>query len=192
MKHFSDQEILQAIRQGQDTEVIKSLYVNLLPKVKKHVLANSGSLEDAYDVFQDGVMVFYKLVVTGKFDDDKYSIHGFVFTICKNLWINLVKKRASTQNREQNVEKDAFDQSVLENIIDTERAEALHQVFQSLGDKCTEIMTLFFYHRLSLKEIAEKLGDMSEDAVKVKNHRCKKMLTDKIRNNKQLIELLRN
>lgn len=192
MKHFSDQEILQAIRKGQDAEVLKSLYTSLLPKVKKHVLANRGSLDDAYDVFQDAVMVFYKLVVTGKFDPEKYSVHGFMFTLCKNLWVNLVKKRASSLNREQKVETDTFDQTILENIIDTEKTDALHQVFQSLGDKCTEILTLFFYHRLSLKEIAEKLGNMSEDAVKVKSHRCKKVLTDKIRDNKRLIELLRN
>lgn len=192
MNQLSDQEILQAIRKGQDSVALEFLYATLLPKVKKHVCSNSGNLDDAYDVFQDGVMVFYRLVIGGKFDHNKYTVHGFLFTVCKNLWINLVKKRASTLNREQNIEKDTLNPSVLESLIDGEKRTAMEKLFNALGDKCTEILTMFFYHKLSLKEIAEKMGDMSEDAVKVKSHRCKKLLTDRIRGNKHLIELLKN
>jgi len=191
MRSFSDQEIVQAIRQGQDSKVIDSLYETLLPKVKKHVRSNGGSLDDAYDVFQESVIVFYKLVVNEKFDSDKYKVHGFVYTICKNLWINLVKKRISDQNRERKVEKDDSEFSLLDNIINAERKTALDQVFQTLGEKCTEILTQFYYHRLSLKEIAKEIN-MTEDSVKVKSHRCKKLLADKIKGNKYLMDQLRN
>lgn len=188
----SDQEILKAIRNGQDKKAIEFLYATILPKVKKHVCANSGSLDDAYDVFQDAVMAFYRLVISERFDDSKYSVQGFMFTLCKNLWINLVKKRASTLSREQNVELNNHNPTVLENLISVEKKTALDNLFNSLGDKCTKILNLFYYQRLSIKEIAEKLGDMSEDAVKVKSHRCKKLLTDKIKGNESLIELLKN
>lgn len=192
MKHFSDQEILEAICKGQDAEVIDSLYATVLPNVKKHVLTNGGTLDDAFDVFQDALMVFYKLAATRKFDADKYKVHGFVFTICKNLWINQMKKKASSFNWEKKREKERFDDTVLDNIITTERKVALDQLFQTLGEKCIEILTMFFYNRFSFREIAEKLGDMSEDAVKVKSHRCKKLLAEKIKGNKLLIEQLRN
>jgi len=192
MKSFSDQEILQAIRKGQDTEVIDSLYTTILPKIKKHVCNNGGSLDDAYDVFQEAIIVFYKVVITDRFDSEKYNVHGFLHTICKNQWINLIKKRINSQNREKKVEKEEQGATALEDLILTERKTALNQLFNSLGDKCTEILTLFFHQQLSLKEISQKLGNMSEDAVKVKSHRCKKLLTDKIRGNNHLIQLLRN
>jgi len=191
MKYFTDQEIIQAIRKGQDTEVIDTLYASLLPKVKKHVSSNGGSLDDAYDVFQDAIMVFYKLVINDKYDSEKYKVHGFVLTICKNLWINLIKKRASSLNREKSVERGEFEADVLDNLISQERKSALDQAFQALGEKCTEILVLFFYQKLSFKEIAQKLGDMSEDAVKVKSHRCKKQLADRIKGNERLTEQLR-
>ena len=192
MSHFSDQEILKAISKGQDTEAIDSLYKSVLPNVKKHVVNNGGSLDDAFDVFQEALMVFYKLAVSQKFESAKYKIHGFVFTISKNLWINQARKKASSQNWEKTREKEDFDSTVLDNLIDNERKTALELVFQTLGEKCTEILTLFFYNKLSLKEIAEKLGDRSEDAVKVKSHRCKKLLAEKIKGNKYLLEQLRN
>ena len=192
MKQFSDQEILHAILKGKDTEVIESLYATVLPKVKKHVCNNGGSLDDAYDVFQEAIMVFYKVVVSNRFDHEKYNIHGFLHTICKNQWINLVKKRINSQNRESKVEKDNPESTALEEIISIERKNAMNQLFDSLGDKCAEILTLFFQQQLSLKEIALKLGNMNEDAVKVKSHRCRKLLTERIRGNQPLIELLRN
>lgn len=192
MGHFSDQEIIEAISKGRDKEVIDSLYATVLPNVKKHVVGNGGSLDDAFDLFQEALMVFYRLAVTGKFDGTKYKVHGFVFTICKNLWINQMKKKATSQNWEKKREKDGWDDTVLDNIITIERKTALDQLFQTLGDKCIEILTLFFYNKLSLREISEKLGDMSEDAVKVKSHRCKKLLADKVKGNKYLMEQLRN
>ena len=120
MKQFSDQEILHAILKGKDTEVIESLYATVLPKVKKHVCNNGGSLDDAYDVFQEAIMVFYKVVVSNRFDHEKYNIHGFLHTICKNQWINLVKKRINSQNRESKVEKDNPESTALEEIISIE------------------------------------------------------------------------
>lgn len=192
MSSFSDEEIIHAIRQGQDAKVIESLYATLLPKVKKHIRSNNGSLDDAYDVFQDAVMVFYRLVVTEKFDSSKYKIQGFVFTISKNLWVNLVKKRASTQNREQVVAGEELESSILDAIIRNEKKKAWDQVFELLGDKCKEILVMFYYHRFSLKEIAQKLGYTSEDSVKVKSHRCKKTLADVIKDNRYLMEQLRH
>ena len=192
MKSFTDPEILHAIREGRDDTVIESLYASLLPRVKKHVLLNGGSLDDAYDVFQDALMVFYKLVIKEKYDSEKYTIGGFLYTISKHLWINLVKKRSNSLNRERKVEKDELEFTILENIIQMERKAALDQVFQSLGEKCLEILTLFFYHRLSLKEISQKLGYASEGTVKVKSHRCRKLLSDKIKGNKYLMDHLRN
>jgi RNA polymerase sigma factor (sigma-70 family) len=192
MSHFSNQEIIEAISKGNDTEVINSLYATVLPNVKKHVLGNGGSLDDAFDLFQEALMVFYRLVVTGKFDGAKYKVHGFVFTICKNLWINQMKKKTSSQNWEKKRENDDFDKTVLDNIISAERKMALDQLFQTLGDKCLEILTLFFYHKLSFKEIAQKLGDTNEESVKVKSHRCKKQLAEKVKGNRHLMEQLRN
>lgn len=192
MRKLSDQEILEAIRNKDDKNSIEFLYKSLLPKVKKHVCSNSGSLDDAYDVFQDAVMTFYRLVISGKFDNSKYSIQGFMFTLSKNLWINLVKKRENSQKREQNVEVEPYSNSVLETIIDSEKKLVLDKLFGTLGEKCIEILTLFYYQKLSIKEISEKIGVMTEDSVKVKSHRCKKLLIEKIKGNKSLIDLLRN
>lgn len=192
MKNFTDQEIIEAIYNGKDEEVVKSLYESVLPNVRRYICSNSGSPEDAFDLFQDALLVFYKLVATNKFDPEKYKIHGFILTVSKNLWINQMKKKARSLDWKKRKETDDLDETVLETLITEERKMVLDKVFQSLGDKCVEILTLFFYNRLSLKEIAIKLNYPSEEAVKVKSHRCRKLLSEKVKGDKYLFEQLQH
>jgi DNA-directed RNA polymerase specialized sigma24 family protein len=87
----SDKEILGAIGKGDD-RVLEHLYKQVLPKVKSYIARNSGNNEDARDIFQDAVVIFYKYVKTGKFDV-QHDIAGFIFSVSKNLWINSAKRK---------------------------------------------------------------------------------------------------
>ncbi len=189
----TDKEIIRAIRDGKDDEVVGSLYRDVLPNIRKYIYSNNGTNDDAFDIFQDALIVFYKLVMSGQFNDEKYKIHGFIYTICKNLWINQTKKNVSEQKWQKFKLKDeAFEEPILNVIISDEKSKALQDLFQSLGDKCVEILNLSIYQKLSMRKIAAKLGLVSEDAVKVKSHRCRKMLSEKVKSNPELLELLKN
>ena len=59
---YSDNEILKAIKNQQDDKVLNNLYDSVLPKVKRYICSNSGNEEEAYDIFQDAVLIFYKQV----------------------------------------------------------------------------------------------------------------------------------
>jgi RNA polymerase sigma factor (sigma-70 family) len=190
--NYTDSEILAAIRDGNDKNAIKSLYDSVLPNVEYFVCSNSGSHEDAFDVFQDALIVFYKQVASGNFDVAKYKIHGFVYTISKNLWINVAKKkgRAIKWEREQN--KHEHESSFLEKVVDDERTMTLEKLFNSMDPKCVQLLTMSIYNKLSMREIAEKLGAVSEDTVKVQCHRCRKKLSELVKQNSSLLNILRN
>src|SRR6187402_1717294 len=87
----SDSQILAAIAKGDDS-ILEHLYRQVLPKVKNYVQRNSGTVDDARDVFQDAVIIFYKHVKLGKFNAE-HDIAGFIFSISRNLWINAAKKK---------------------------------------------------------------------------------------------------
>ena len=187
----TDREIIKAIIDGKDGEVVGSLYESILPNVRKYVMSNNGSAEDAFDIFQDALIVFFKLVVSRKFDADKYKIHGFIYTVTKNLWINKTKKQARALRWEKTNVHETREEPFLDLLISEEKKRLLESVFSTLGDKCVEILTLSIYQRLSMKEIAAKVGLPSEDAAKVKTYRCRKMLSEKVKADKHLLEQLR-
>src|SRR5438105_811215 len=118
--NYTDPEILEAIRKGKDKEVVKSLYDNVLPNVERFVCSNSGSQEDAFDVFQDALLIFYKQVIAGNYDHTKYKIAGFVYTISKNMWINHAKKQGRARKWEREQDRNQSEDSFLETVLDNE------------------------------------------------------------------------
>lgn len=185
----SDKEILAAIRSGDDS-VLEHLYKNVLPKVKNYVARNSGNNDDARDVFQDAVVIFYKYVKQEKFDG-RQDIAGFIFSISRNLWINIAKRnnRVLQINKETariNAEPDFSDE-----LITREREEYIGKLFSALGDSCRQILLYSIYDRLSMKEIKEKMNFSSENVAKTKNYKCKQRLMELVKNNNAVREFLK-
>ncbi len=190
--NYTDNEILDAIRKGKDKEVVKSLYDNVLPNVERFVCSNSGTQDDAFDVFQDALLIFYKQVIANNYDHAKYKIAGFVYTISKNLWINNAKKQGRARKWEREQDRTLTEGSFLESVLNEEKKKVLENLFHSLDEKCVNLLTLSIYHKLSMREIAEKIGASSEDTVKVQCHRCRKKLSDLVKSNASLLNILKN
>jgi DNA-directed RNA polymerase specialized sigma24 family protein len=75
--------IIECIRSGKDNEALKYLYKDPLRKVRKFILNNSGTLDDANDVFQDAIIALFHYVKQGKYKEE-YDLDGFIFKVAKN------------------------------------------------------------------------------------------------------------
>lgn len=178
---FTDQQILDALlATGEDNrKTMEYLYHQILPKVQKYVLANSGNEDDAFDVFQDAMVAFCKFVRKGKFNTS-YSVSGFIYSIARNCWINKVRKEkrmvytAGDELPEEVMEND----NALECIITSEREAKVRLLLEKLEAKCRELLKLSIYEGLSGKEICHIMGFASENGVKTQKYKCKKKLLD--------------
>ena len=70
---LTDKEILTNIACGNDKEVLTYLYKSVYPSVRTIILRNNGKEDDAKDIFQESVMVFYKYVKQEKFNGFKFN-----------------------------------------------------------------------------------------------------------------------
>ena len=59
----------------------------------------------------------------------------------------------------------------------------LQDAFDKLGERCKEVLKLFYYDENKLEEIQEKLGYSNKDVLKSQKSRCLKQLKDIIKNN---------
>jgi RNA polymerase sigma factor (sigma-70 family) len=172
---YSDAEILQAIVSGNDRDALKFIYKTLFPKVKKYICDNSGNNEVAYDIFQDSMMVFYKYVITNRFDT-KFEISAFIYSVCRNLWINQVRR-----DKREVVMPEFFDcsdncEGVIEQLITREREEEVSSVLSQLGDRCEELLRYSVFYKLRNIEICQKMGFSTENAVKTRKYKCMQKL----------------
>lgn len=167
---MNDQQIIDFLRSGDYSKVSQNLYA-YFPIIKKMVLKNQGSKQDAEDVYQDGLIIIIR-----KFKDSEFNLtsnlNTYLYSVCRFLWSDELKKR----NKRFEVEiKETQEYSKEELGINTEqiRSEKLaEKAFISLGEKCKELLKLFYYSKLSLKEIASKLRFANEKVAKNQKYRC--------------------
>ena len=115
-----DQDILRSIKNGDDRKALEQIYKSMLPKIKKLVNVGTEREEDAKDILQEALLVFYKQVMTNKFDE-KYEIAGFIYTVAKNLWLNQIKKNQRFVQLNESSVADIRDTNILDQITLEER-----------------------------------------------------------------------
>lgn len=184
--HIEEDEIPELIRKGHNREVLPVLYKTVFPKVKNYILKNNGRAEDAYDVFQDAVLLFYKQVIDHSFNE-KYTSFGYVYRLSLNRWINKLKKDKKLTFTDtfqemhllEEVSPEAF--NPLEKLYNNNNL--LVDLFSNIGEKCIEILSYTIYSNLMIEDIMLRTGLNSEGAVKMKIRRCKEKLIKEVKKN---------
>jgi RNA polymerase sigma factor (sigma-70 family) len=187
--NYSDNYILSALKKGDDEKVLPFLYKKVLPKVRYYINRNKGNDEEAKDIFQDAVIIFYKKAKMNELPEGT-NITSFICFVSKNLWINRVKKINRTVEM---VEDGGYmeEENFIENIFTEEKKTALTNLLAEVGEECRKLLKYSIYDNLSMKEICSLMGYSSENVAKTYNYRCKQKLIQLVMKNKDTIKLLK-
>jgi len=159
-------------------------------KVCSFVLSNSGSEDEAKDVFQEAVIAFYENVRDGKFKGES-AISTYLYSITRFKWLNQIKKNTIRKGHQEGVEQDQFTESPLATLIEGERKAGVLEVLEQLGASCKKLLIENIYHGASMKEIANNSSYSSEQIVRNKKYKCLQKLKELIRAIPALIKVLK-
>ncbi|MEQ9443057.1 MAG: sigma-70 family RNA polymerase sigma factor [Cyclobacteriaceae bacterium] len=171
---MKDSVILERISRG-DEKALDELYRKYYRMMTQAIIKNSGTEQEAKDIYQDALIVFWQkavsqqLVLTSK-------ISTYIYSICLNLW----RKELDRKSRLSHEEKDSIE------YIDNEsqeRSKIIHQCIQQLGDTCQKILMFYYFDDMSLQDISQKLGFANAETVKTKKYKCKKRLDNLVKTN---------
>jgi len=176
----TNEAILDGIRQ-HSTPVLKAVFEECLPVVKRFVIKNSGTAEDAEDVFMDALEVVYQKVKKGELNLT-CAFCSYLFAICKNLWLKKLHKR-KLENR---VILNEWEESILGEEPTVEMEEMERMVFFRericlLEKDCQRVLYLSLVEDLSMENIAKEMGYSSAGYARKKKSICKKKLKELIR-----------
>jgi len=169
---MKDKEILEQISRGNES-ALDFLYKKYYRMMTNLVIKNSGTEEEAKDIYQEALIVFWRkassgnLVLTSK-------ISTFIYSICLNLW----RKELERKSRHVNEEKDGIE---IINDEQDEKVKIIHQCIAELGDTCKKILSYHYFDGLSMQDIAEKLGYANTDTAKTKKYKCKQKLFELVK-----------
>jgi RNA polymerase sigma factor (sigma-70 family) len=193
IRNFPDSELLANIRSGQRMdEAIKAIYRDHFNSLSWYVLNNSGSRQDAEDIFQEVLISFIDLVQKDKFRGES-SVRTFLFSLNRHSWLNELKRRGRSQVREEKFERaqDRVDADISVQMIDREDKAEVARLVEELGETCKKILLLFYYQGLSMKEILQTTSYENEQVLRNKKYKCLKQLEKMINEKPALKETLK-
>ena len=194
IKNLADAELLEAIRRPDKLDLaIRSVYRDHFDSLSWLVKNNSGSQQDAEDIFQEVVISFIELVQKDKFRGES-SVKTFLYSLTKHTWLNELKKRGRSDARELKYEKARTQEDMDVNHLINEREvkQQVMDVVGQLGDSCKKILVMFYYENLSMREIVEQTKYENEQVVRNKKYKCLKQLEQMVHANPAVAETLKN
>jgi len=168
---MNDQKIIELLKSEKRNKAFLKLYKNYA-QVEKLILSKGGTKEDAKDIFQEAMIIFYEKVTTTDFQLTS-TISTYLYSVCRFLWKNQLTKKKGKQSEELSFDLSTEEVADLQQTLDREeRFKQLESVVMQIGEKCLALLKLFYYEGLKMSVIAKKVGLKSEKIAKNQKYKC--------------------
>ena len=169
---MKDSQIFEQIKSG-DEKALGLLYKKYYRMMTHMVLSNNGTEQEAKDIYQEALVVFWQKTVSGKLVLTS-KISTYIYSICQNLW----RKELDRKKRLSNEEKDSVEYQSFET---EEKARIIRDCLDQMDETCRKVLMYYYFDGLSMQDIADKLGFANTDTTKTKKYKCKKKLDDLVK-----------
>jgi RNA polymerase sigma factor (sigma-70 family) len=190
---FTDQEIILKIKEDSNALgiVFKKCKSSALQFLRK-INYQSNDRIDIEDIFQDAIIVLYEKIIHKDFVlASDTTLQTYLNSVCRYQLLKKIEKNNVTVLNE-NRENDEYDNDemmkfnplitdTLEEFEDTKEIKfnAIEKALEKMkvaGGHCYELLTLFWYHKKSMNELAEQFGYTNAGNTKNQKARCQKRL----------------
>lgn len=188
---MEDHQIVSLIKEGSNVKAFQQLYKHF-PMMRKMILSKGGKKEDAEDIYQEALIILCKKIRNTDFQLTA-RLSTFLYGICALLWKEELKRRQKMSYVDFDISMDIIsEESFATSIVDEDQLKLAEKVVSSLGERCQELLALFYMGSMKLKDIAEKMGYSSENTAKNQKYKCleaaKNMLRD-MKSKKNFIQI---
>ena len=186
MSTKKDTEILHGFISG-DHHTLREIYSKHFPEVKSYIVKNSGTENDAKDIFQDALVLTYQKLKSGSLSLE-CSLATYIFAVSRNMWMNSLRKRKKkiTIDQHPNISED-LEKKIFSTIEEQQRKSLYQKYFLKLGNSCQQLLHHFFSGK-KMDEIAQSMG-YSSAYTRKKKFECKQKLLEMIENDPLFTEL---
>lgn len=165
---------LQSRLRNDDKKALEEVYTAYKEAFVNYGLQFNLDKDDLVDVYQDSVIAMYQNFTTKQTRIENSSLKTYLFSIGKHKIYDRLKERSQFTGTV--VRDDDYEEIDLNETMLTEEQQLLRRYFDHLGASCQQILKLFYYRSLSIKEIVQQTQYKDENTVKSHKSRCLKKL----------------
>lgn len=181
--YHNDQVWLLAIG-NRERDALSKVYHDVFPSVRKLVVNAHGNEEDAWDVFQEMMIVLHRKVNDPDFQLTS-KLSTFLVGIARLIWLKKNQKKRKTLLTNEIPETYIVND---DDMMMAERERLFREKLLQLGDQCQQILQLFF-QKMKMQDIAKKMNLASAEVARITKYRCTKKLTKLVQDDQAFTEL---
>jgi RNA polymerase sigma factor (sigma-70 family) len=181
-----DQKLLQGLALN-NRQAIETIYKENYSAVQSLIINNSGTAEDAKDIFQEAIIVLYEKVRSGSFELN-CQIKTYVYSVSRRIWLKRLNQLQKFSSDIENAEETVPVEEELETHEQRNNDFLLmEKAMMHLGEPCKSLLEAYYLQKKSMIEIAGSFGYTNADNAKNQKYKClmrlKKMFFDQYKNN---------
>jgi len=140
-----------------------ALYKKAFPTVVRYVARMGGSLEEAQDIFQDALVLYYEKAVANQ-ADIVVNEKAYLVGVAKKLWLQHYKVNSKNQ---------PLGDWDTEMTTDEQPASGkLMRYLETTGKKCMELLKACYYDALPLNDVVNLFSYSGTHSATVAKYKC--------------------
>jgi len=152
-------------------ELFISIYKKAFPVVAKYISRMGGSFDEAKDVFQDALVIYYEKTIAVTIEPNNNI--AYLMGAAKHLWIKRYRQN------EHNIPLDNIEVELRED--ESPATNRLMHFLEKSGKKCMDLLRSFYYDEVPLQEIAEAYGYSGVRSATVQKYKCLEKVRETIK-----------
>lgn len=168
---MNQEELIAELRQ-QKNSAFRLLYASYYPLIEKHVLRNTGTRDEAQDVFQETLVVLLEKVPADNFSFTS-SVRTYVMAVAKNIWLKKLREKKNLLPISEGTGFEDLSFAAWEEKENQQHAKHLLQrIFSRVSRHCYRLLALTFFKGASRDELVHELGYKNNHTFDNQKYKC--------------------
>ncbi len=172
MKGDTNEQTLLKGLANNDSKAIETIYKDNFNMVQNFILNNSGSYDEARDIFQEAMIALYEKAQLSSFTLT-CQIKTYIFSICKRLWLKRLQQLGRYTSPVDGFEETV---SIEEDFEEHEKRNAefaiMDRALNSLGEPCKSLLEGYYLKKMDMIALAAEFGYTNADNAKNQKYKC--------------------
>jgi len=155
-----------------DKQAIETIYRQNFAMIQSFILNNSGSQDDARDIFQEAMIVLFEKARSGSFELSS-QIKTYIYSVCRRLWLKKLNQMQRYSGNMDNIEETV---PVEEELETHEKKNAdfilMETAMSKIGEPCKSLLDAYYIQKKHMQEIAADFGYTNADNAKTQKYKC--------------------
>ncbi len=172
MSTLEEEKLILKGLAANDKQAIETIYRGNFAMIQSFILNNSGSQDDARDIFQEAMIVLFEKSRSDSFELSS-QLKTYIYSVCRRLWLKRLNQMQRYSGSLENVEETV---QVEEDLETHEKRNTdfnlMETAMSKIGEPCKSLLDAYYIQKKHMQEIAADFGYTNADNAKTQKYKC--------------------